>query len=186
MKSGGRFLTWRGRLNKPLAYGRAEGSGAAIVVITLTVITAIKIWLVPFFRGDSPDVDLMQAWQVTLLNHGPAHIYSEIDGHMAYPYTPAFLYAMLFLPYRTIPILADLVLALLIYDFAGVLPSLVFVLNPALIYISLVWGQTDSAVACAILGSVMLALRRRFAWAWVIAVVGALMKAQGLILLPLL
>jgi Gpi18-like mannosyltransferase len=62
----------------------------------------------------------------------------------------------------------------------------VIAFQPALLYDSAVWAQTDSAIACSMLASLVLAARRRFDLAWAALALGFLIKPQPVIMLPVL
>jgi Gpi18-like mannosyltransferase len=64
--------------------------------------------------------------------------------------------------------------------------TIVLALNPTIIYTSTMWGQNDSAITFAVLLSVVMLADSQFVLAWAIATVGALVKMQGVIVLPLL
>jgi hypothetical protein len=62
----------------------------------------------------------------------------------------------------------------------------VIAFQPAIVYDSAVWSQTDSAVACSMLASLVLAARGRIDAAWAVLALGFLIKPQPVIMAPVL
>ncbi len=167
-------------------------------------ITIVK--LVSLRRLSGVTVDIMQfvTWGRAMAQFGPAYVYAP---QFVCRYTPAYLYALwpaaAFAPDRpeylrifieSPAVIADFLLAITVYAAARLasgnrfaLPaSLMVALNPTLAYTSTFWGQNDSAIAFPVMLSLVMALQSRYALAWAIAIVAALIKAQGLMLLPIL
>jgi Gpi18-like mannosyltransferase len=178
--------------------------GFIVAAALLTTLAIVKTALLPFFRAEYADLRQFETWSVVMAWYGPAHAY---DPKFACIYTPAYLYALwpaaaiaqhtglnLRIMVELPLVIADYFLGLVVYAAArkvsspskALVASLAAAFNPALIYVSTVWGQNDSVLALVILLSVVMAADRRFAAAWALAAVAALIKAQGLILLPLL
>lgn len=170
----------------------------------LAALAMVKFALLPLLPGNVNDLMQFEAWAKAMAQSGPAHIY---DPQYACKYTPAYLYALwpaaamasnsaggLRIAVEIPLIVADFLLALTAYAAAHkvaparfALPSSMLVaFNPALIYASTCWGQNDAAIAFPVLLAAVTAADSNFALAWAIAVVGALIKAQGLMLLPIL
>ncbi|HVN63103.1 MAG TPA: hypothetical protein VMT58_00590, partial [Candidatus Binataceae bacterium] len=180
-----------------------------LVLAILAAIEIVKLAMLPMFPGYIDDIQQFTLWAWVMARLGPAHIY---DPQYVCKYTPAYLFALwpagtvaaLISPARagealricaeSPPIVADFVLAAAAYAAMRRLVSpglamagtLLVALNPALVYTSLIWGQNDSVLAAAILLSVMMAADSRYAIAWAMAALAVLLKAQGLILLPVL
>jgi dolichyl-phosphate-mannose-protein mannosyltransferase len=64
--------------------------------------------------------------------------------------------------------------------------ALLFALNPALIYTTVVWGQNDSCLVLPVMLATIMAADRRYDLAGAMAAIAVLVKLQGLILLPVL
>ncbi|MHB8377587.1 MAG: hypothetical protein ACYDEB_11620, partial [Dehalococcoidia bacterium] len=62
----------------------------------------------------------------------------------------------------------------------------VIAFQPAVVYDSAVWAQTDAAVTAAMLGSLVLAARGRPATGWMVWALGFLLKPQPVIIVPVL
>jgi len=175
-----------------------------IVAGIVTSLAIVKVAMLPYLPGEIVDLRQFEIWGLAMAHLGPAHAY---DPRFACMYTPAYLYvlwAAAEITARTgfnlrvmveIPLVAaDLLLALIVYAAARKVgtaraasaAALLVAFNPALIYISTVWGQNDSVLALTVLLSVLMAAERRFAMAWAIAVMAGMIKAQGLMLIPIL
>jgi len=173
----------------------------AAIVIPLAI---LKVALLPYLPGVQVDLRQFEIWSLVMARYGPAHIY---DPRWACIYTPAYLYVLwpagavamgaglnLRIMVELPLVVADLLLAIIVYaaarrvssERAASVAALLVAFNPALIYASAVWGQNDSVLAFVVLLSVLMAADRRLATAWAIALVAGLIKAQGLMLLPLL
>ncbi len=175
----------------------------AIALTIAGAITLVKLALLPYLPGVTIDLVQFETWAYAMAQYGPAHIY---DPEFICKYTPAYLYALwpaaalaprfesLRVFIESPAIIADFLLAVTVYAAASMagrfrfaLPaSLLVILNPTLIYTSTFWGQNDSAIAFPVLLSLVMALQSQYALAWAIAIVAALIKAQGLMLLPIL
>ncbi len=176
----------------------------AIALAIAAAITLVKLALLRHLPGVSVDVAQFEYWGRAMEQFGPAQVY---DPKVNCNYGPAYLYALWaaaalgqgWSDYGRIfveapAILANLILAITVYAAARIAGSLRFalpamlitILNPALIYNSTVWGQSDSAIAFPVLLSVLMAAQSHYAIAWAVAIVAASIKAQGLMLLPIL
>ena len=69
---------------------------------------------------------------------------------------------------------------------AGLLAAAVLALQPAVVYDSAVWAQTDAAVAVALLAALLLLSRGHATAAWVVWALGMSVKPQAVVILPLL
>lgn len=187
---------------RPMVRERDRRFGLALAIAV--AVTFVKLALLSHLPGVTVDLMQFEAWGHAMAQFGPAHVY---DPEFSCKYTPAYLYALwpaaAMAPNRpeyprmfieSLPIIADLLLAVTVYAAScrlGLLrlalpTTLLVALNPALIYDSTVWGQNDSAIAFPLLLSVVMAAESRYAIAWALAIVAALLKAQGLVLLPIL
>jgi len=175
-----------------------------LAVAILVAVAIVKIALLRFIPGNAVDLMQFESWGAAMARLGPAHVY---DPEFVCRYTPAYLYALwpaaalapdsgeALREFIEIPlIIADLLLAVTVYATVRRIAELRFALpatllvafNPALIYASPIWGQNDAPLGFAVLLSVVMAIDSRFALAWAIGIVAALIKSQGLILLPIL
>jgi dolichyl-phosphate-mannose-protein mannosyltransferase len=173
-------------------------------MIVLAAVVIVKLALLRILPGEPVDLSQFEMWARSMAQLGPTRIY---DPAFACKYTPAYLYALwaagawaprseagLRIFVESLCVICDLLFAVSAYvavrrvapaRFA--LPTtIVLALNPAIIYTSTVWGQNDSAIVFAVLLSVLMAMDSRYGLAWAIAIVGALIKLQGLIALPIL
>jgi Gpi18-like mannosyltransferase len=175
-----------------------------LVLAILVAVAIVKLALLRFLPGEKVDLMQFKSWGAAIALFGPAHVY---DPQYECIYTPAYLYALWpaaalasdyggsLREFIEIPlIIADLLLAISVYaavrriaEVRFALPAtLLAAFNPALTYASTVWGQNDSALAFPVLLSIVMAVDSQFALAWALAIVAALIKSQGLILLPIL
>ena len=167
-------------------------------------------------EGFKNDVQTFEAWAITLSQHATWQFYSStsfadyppgyfyilwIVGHLYSAVAPHGNYDLLKYLVKLPAVLMDLVDGALIYAivrrFAGDRWALgaaaLFVLNPAMIYISAAWGQVDSiSSGMALLGIYLLITADesgspslRIALAWVALSYSLLIKPQAAVLVPL-
>jgi Gpi18-like mannosyltransferase/predicted membrane-bound dolichyl-phosphate-mannose-protein mannosyltransferase len=173
----------------------------------LTALLIIKIIALLFFSGFHIDVGTYEAWGLQLAQGGPASMYQS--GYFL-DYPPGYLYALwaagaiaralgatgdeLRMIIGTPALLADFALSLLIFSLmwrlagkAGAwLGMLLFALNPALLFDTVVWIQTDSAFTLTMLLSVVMLTDEKMEAGWGLAALAVLIKPQALSLLPVL
>ncbi|HVC44628.1 MAG TPA: phospholipid carrier-dependent glycosyltransferase [Candidatus Binataceae bacterium] len=177
-------------------------------IYLLAVLFVIKACALVYFGGFGVDVGTYEAWALKLADLGPARMY-EPGYFIDYP--PGYLYLLwaagwfahligadngesLRIIVEMPALVGDFVLALIVYismrRFGRPLSAwaaLVMVaLNPALLFDSVVWGQTDSVLTLAMLLSVALILEAEFEIGWALAALAVLIKPQALTLLPVL
>ncbi|MGH7926092.1 MAG: phospholipid carrier-dependent glycosyltransferase, partial [Candidatus Binatus sp.] len=176
-------------------------------LLVLGGLAAAKLAVMPYFPGFGPDVGDYQAWASQIATFGPAHTYQQ-GFFLDYP--PGYLYGLWLVGiiahgigatgefYRVIiespAIVADFTLALLVYAFVrrGSRPEMAFVamlmvaLNPALLFDTVVWGQSDSVMTFLTLLSIVTILGEQYEIAWGLAAIAVLVKPQGLMMLPVL
>ncbi|HEV2171336.1 MAG TPA: hypothetical protein VGR40_10330, partial [Candidatus Binatus sp.] len=93
---------------------------------------------------------------------------------------------------ETPPLVADLLIGLTIYfaswrDGRGsraIIAMMLFALNPALIFDTVVWGQSDSVVALPMLAAAILILTGRYRLGWSAAAIALLAKPQAIAFTP--
>jgi len=181
-----------------------------------------------FFIGDQGfknDIASFEAWAITLATHPLSQFYTStkfVDyptgyfyvlwfiGHLFALISPQNNYDLLRLLVKLPAILMDLVDSALLYALVRRYASerwalgaaALFVLNPAVIFISASWGQVDSVAASLALAAVYLLLRSDpstgsgqaktadgFAWpvvaGWLLLAYSLLIKPQAAVLVPL-
>ncbi|MDB5108294.1 MAG: putative rane protein, partial [Candidatus Binatus sp.] len=190
---------------RPLIEDRDSGLLSAILV--LLAIAAIKLSVMPYFPGFGPDVGSYQSWAIQIANLGPSHTYQE--GYFL-DYPPGYLYGLWLAGllgqaigatgdfFRVVvespAIVADLALALLMYAYVrrgnrpelAMIAMLLIALNPALLFDTVVWGQSDSVLSFVIMLSLVAILNDEYEAAWGLAAIAVLVKPQGLMILPVL
>jgi Gpi18-like mannosyltransferase/predicted membrane-bound dolichyl-phosphate-mannose-protein mannosyltransferase len=184
-----------------------EGSELGSALVVLGALAAVKLALLPLFPGFGPDVSSYQAWALQIANLGPAHTYQS--GYFL-DYPPGYLYALWVAgvlanlvhaggtTLRTIvespAIFADFTLAVAVFAYVrrehraalAFIALIMVALNPALLFDTLVWGQSDSVLTFVTLLTVIAILGRQYELGWALAAISVLVKPQGLMLLPVL
>ena len=173
----------------------------------LLIVLAFKIGAAPYFQY-KVDVGTYSAWAMRLAQEGPGRFYAP--NYFA-DYPPGYMYVLwgigllskaLGIPYGSagfiillkLPaLLADVAVSWLLYarlresgKRLAWTAALAFTLNPALLFNSAVWGQTDSVLSLLVLLAVLAQGERRFELSWILAAVAVLTKPQALLLVPLL
>ncbi len=191
------------RVMLPLWRDRDSDFRRALLV--LVALWIVKTALLPFFPGFGADVSSYTAWALDMAARGPAEIYRS--GYFL-DYPPGYLYALwavgalasavgaagtaLRVLVETPAMLADLILGATVFAAVRRAASvrmawaamLLVALNPALLFDTVVWGQSDSVLALVLLLAVLAFIDRRFALGWALAAIAVLVKPQGLMLLP--
>ncbi|HUY18386.1 MAG TPA: phospholipid carrier-dependent glycosyltransferase [Candidatus Binataceae bacterium] len=197
------YAMWR--CAEPILNDPEAGLGSALLI--LLAIWIVKSAMLPLFPGFGPDIGSYQAWSARIASVGPALTYKRgffID------YPPGYLYALWAAGVivkltgatgtsaRAIvespALIADLLLAATIFIYlraigyrAGAyLGMLLIALNPAMIFESVVWGQSDSVLTLVMLLSVLMLLQEEYELGWGLAALAVLIKPQALALLPAL
>jgi len=191
---------------RPLFGERNPGTARAL--LWLTAIAIGKFALLGSFPGYWDDVRCWNLWSSVMAYAGPTRIY---EPQFMCDYPPGYLYVLwpvgwivralglesfdsVRLVAESPPLIVDFIMGLAIFAtirklgaprsaFAGML---LFALNPALLFDTVAWGQSDSVLALPILLSAMLAADARYELAWAMAATAVLIKPQGLVLLPIL
>ena len=178
------------------------------VLLLLAALLAIKAFALTLFTGFGVDLGSYEAWAMKIAAVGPARTYEQ--GYFL-DYPPAYLYALwaagalanalgvsgalaLKVIVQFPPLLCDFALALAVYLFvrrlAGARPAwlalALVALNPALLFDSVVWGQTDSPLALAVFLSLAMFFESEFEVGWALAALAVLIKPQALSLMPVL
>jgi Gpi18-like mannosyltransferase len=195
------FAIWR----PALAAGRSAWILAAAAMLT---ITAIKFAALFHFTGYYWDIWAKTNRALLAVALGPGRIYDPGLPVDAYP--PGSLYLLWFSGWlgrllepsadgfrvivETPPLIADFMIGLTLYFAAlrdgrttrALLVMLLFALNPALIFDTVVWGQSDSVVALPMLVAAILIFYRGdklgYRLGWSAAAIAILAKPQALAL----
>jgi dolichyl-phosphate-mannose--protein O-mannosyl transferase len=177
------------------------------VLSALGFIAILKLGLMPFFPGLGIDVGSYQAWASRMCDVGPGHVY-QTGYFLDYP--PGYLYALwgagwfagllglkgaaFRIAIESPSLVADFALALITYVLAirldrrawALAAMLIVALNPALLYDTVIWGQSDSVPALLILMSLVCALDSDLDLSWGVAGLAVLVKPQALLYIPVL
>jgi len=192
---------------KPL---RGQHSGVGLAFAALAALWVIKTAALHWFHGFYFDVDEARTWALRIATGGPAHFYGpgytiEIN------YPPGGIYPLwpfgalgrelnlswdnLRIAAETPPLLADLLIGTTMFAYlrrsGGSLKSawagtLFVALNPALLFDTVVWGQTDSIVTALMWLATLATLDSAYVIAAAILGFAVLVKPHALILIPLL
>lgn len=193
-------------LAAPLVRARDRGPLKALTL--LAGLFVLKAPLLLITHGFATDIGTFEAWALRIAEAGPAHIYAP---HYFLDYPPGYLYALwaagaaarafgvvggpwLKALIETPPLIGDWLLAFAVFLFvrranrplSAWIAMLLVALNPAMLFDSVVWGQTDAPLALAMFLGVAMMLDGEFEIGWGLAGLAALIKPQGLMLLPVL
>ncbi len=206
-------------VNSTVRSAARQGSAAWALPALLLVGLIVRLFFINN-EGFKTDISTYDAWAIALARHGFGSFYSTI-GFADYP--PGYFYILaaighvwqvLFAAHdpgyavlrdlvKLPAILADLGVGALLYAivrrFAGTAYALgaaaLYLLNPATIYISALWGQVDSVAGGFALLAIYCLLRsgdshaaqtRWIVGAWVAFAYSLLIKPQAAVLLPLI
>ncbi len=196
----GLYLCLKPILNRP-------DSGLSQALLILVVIFLLKEAVAPLFPGFGVDVGSYQSWAERMADLGPARMYAS--GYFL-DYPPGYLYALWLVAaigrvfnvsgealrqlVESPALVADFLLALAVFGYvrrsAGTALAyaamLMVALNPAMLFESVVWGQSDSVSALLMFLCVTCVLDGEFEASWALAAVGVLVKPQVLLFLPVL
>ncbi|MEO6413333.1 MAG: hypothetical protein ABIO48_12185 [Pedococcus sp.] len=171
----------------------------------------LAFWIYPGtgFRGDMRD---FASWADTMATHGPSAFYANAPTANYPPIYPLVLWPIgaltplvadvvgrdaveVGLVLSKVPaVVADLGIALLLLTAGrrwwspkvGIGAAALFLVAPVTWYDSAVWGQVDSVAALPVLGSLVLLIDRRPAWAMTCATAAILVKPQSAVVLGVL
>ena len=176
-----------------------------IALVVIGVVVRLLALRVPF--GFGPDIFLFQFWAHQLAEVGPGQFY--VSGFFA-DYPPGYMYVLwvighvarlLQLPLgspmfefliKTPAMAVDIVTCVFLYKIAckrmtplyAWLFALAYVINPAIVINSAVWGQVDSIHTFVILLSVFYLTEKKHTLAFVLFTLGVLIKPQTFIFTP--
>ena len=186
---------------------RAAGNSSWMLAAGLMLaITAAKLAALFHFTGFYWDIWAKTNRALLAVALGPSKIYDPGLPVDAYP--PGSVYLLwlsgwlgkLIEPtangFRVIvetpPLIADLLIGLTLYFAAwrdgrsmrALIIMMLFALNPALIFDTVVWGQSDSVVALPMIIAAILILTGRYRLGWSVAAIAILAKPQALAFTP--
>lgn len=185
----------------------SEREELIVPILILMGVMLVKCAALPLLPGLGIDVGSYQAWGARVADLGPARTYQP--GYFL-DYPPGYLYALWLassvshligaggVAQRMLiempAVIADGLLALLVFAFvkrsgkiaAAYTAMLLVALNPALLFDTLVWGQSDSVPCLLMLLATILILDEEFELGWGVSALAALVKPQALMLLPVL
>ncbi len=192
----------------PGGEGRGSTSEKLGLAVILLVLLGLKMLAAPHFGFDT-DLGTYKAWAIRLAERGPADFYAP---NYFCDYPPGYLYILwlvggiyqglevgtagalstllIKMPSLIADLLSSCLLFVLLRPRVGArltwLVVLAYSLNPAVIFNSAIWGQTDSFFTLELFLGVLLLLERRIAFGWAVVMVAAITKPQALVFLPLL
>ncbi len=190
---------------RPLLKTRDSGLWQAL--LALFVWWLIKAVMVAFSPGFGVDVGTFEAWGLDIAQHGPLAMY-RVGSFLDYP--PGYLYALwgagafahlidasgttLRVIIETPALAADFALAALMFIIVrrnasravAWLAMLFVALNPALLFDTVFWGQSDSVLALVMFLSTVMMLDDDVELGWALAALAILIKPQAIMLIPVL
>jgi len=190
---------------EPLIRQRDRGFGA--VLLGLLVLWGFKTLALGIFSGYALDLGSYEAWANRLMSVGPAQMYAP--GYFL-DYPPGYLYMLWFAGWlanlfgasgdtfrifiETPALTADFFLAAVAYIYfrrqnqprAALIAAILIALNPALLFDTVGWGQSDSVLALTMFLSVLMLLESEYELSWSLAALSLLVKPQAICLIPVL
>jgi len=190
---------------RPLVRSRDRALRDALLF--LAALWIVKTVAVAFCRGFEVDVGTFEAWALEIAAGGPARMYR---GGFFLDYPPGYLYALwaagavarwlkasgaeLRIIVETPALAADFALAAVVFAFVrrsgGSLIAwaamLMVAINPALLFDTVGWGQTDSTLTLVMLLAVLMMAEAEYELGWALAALSVLLKPQALMILPVL
>jgi len=192
---------------KPL---RGQRSGLGLAFTVLVVLWLVKTAALHWLPGLYYDVDQFRRWALRIATIGPAHFYGP--GYSAdINYPPGDIYPLwpfgalgralnlswenLRIAVETPPLLADLLIGTTMFAYlrrsgrslkAAWAGMLFVALNPALLFDTVVWGQTDSIVTALMWLATLVALDSEYIVGAAVLAIAVLAKPHALIMIPAL
>lgn len=186
---------------------RGTPSEKLALFLVLAVLLGIKMVAAPHF-GYQTDLGTYKAWALRLADRGPADFYAP---NYFCDYPPGYLYILWLLgsifqgmkldtsgalstliikmPGLVADLLSSVLLFMLLRPRAGQratwLVVLAYSLNPAVIFNSAIWGQTDSLFTLELFLGALLLFDGQIAFGWAVLMIAAITKPQALVFLPL-
>jgi Gpi18-like mannosyltransferase/4-amino-4-deoxy-L-arabinose transferase-like glycosyltransferase len=190
---------------EPLIRQRDRAFGT--VLLSLLILWGFKTLALGIFSGYALDLGTYEAWANRLLSVGPAQMYAP--GYFL-DYPPGYLYVLWFAGWlanlfgasgdifrifiETPALAADFLLAAVAYIYfrrkdqprAALIAAILIALNPALLFDTVGWGQSDSVVALTMFLSTLMLLESEYELGWSLAALSVLIKPQAVCLFPVL
>src|SRR3984893_9889389 len=180
--------------------------------LTSAVFILVALWLLKTlallaFPGFGVDVGSYQAWALQIADLGPAHTYQQ--GYFL-DYPPGYLYALwiagilarvvgaggdtLRIIVESPALIADFFLSIVVFSYVrrtehrrlALIAMLMVALNPALLFDTVIWGQSDSVLTLVMWLAVVATLSGEYEISWALAALAVLIKPQGLMIVPVL
>jgi Gpi18-like mannosyltransferase len=190
---------------KPL---RGHDSGIGLAFAVLVALWVVKTIALHWLPGYYFDVDSFRTWALRIATLGPAHFYAP--GYATdINYPPCDIYPIwpfgaigralglswenLRIAVETPPLLADLLIGTTMFAYlrragyslrAAWAGMLLVALNPALLFDTVVWGQTDSLVTALMWLATLVALDSEYPVAAAVLAIAVLAKPHALIMIP--
>ena len=183
-------------------------SNAALFLFAVAMVAAflMRLFLGGQVLGYSVDMNCFSAWSLRMASVGPTGFYSP-DVFCDYP--PGYMLLLwpigllikaigyaespeIRLIVKAIPILCDMVTAMVLFNYAkkrihvkaAVFVALLFALNPAAMVNGAAWGQVDTLLSLLLLFAAITAMEKKWRVALPLFVVSTLMKPQALLFAP--
>lgn len=177
---------------------------AVFILVALWLVKTMSLYA---FSGFGVDVGSYQAWALQIADQGPANTYQQ--GYFL-DYPPGYLYGLwvagvisrtigaggdtLRIIVESPAVIADIFLAIVVFAYVrrtehrklAMIAMLMVALNPALLFDTVVWGQSDSVLTLVMWLSVMATLNGEYEISWGLAAISVLIKPQGLMIVPVL
>jgi Gpi18-like mannosyltransferase/predicted membrane-bound dolichyl-phosphate-mannose-protein mannosyltransferase len=180
--------------------------------LTSVLFILVSLWMLKTvallaFPGFGVDVGSYQAWALQISDLGPARTYQQ--GYFL-DYPPGYLYALwvmgliargfgaggdaLRIIVESPALIADFFLALAVFAYVrrtdrrslALIAMLMVALNPAMLFDTVVWGQSESVLTLVMFLSVVATLASEYEISWGLAALAVLIKPQGLMIVPVL
>src|SRR5208282_3180505 len=173
----------------------------------LVVLYLVKTLALLGFSGFGTDVGSYQAWALQIADMGPAHTYQQ--GYFL-DYPPGYLYALwiagiisraigaggdtLRVIVESPALIADFFMCFVVFAYVrrtehrhlALIAMLMVALNPALLFDTVIWGQSDSVLTLVMWLAVVATLAGEYEISWALAALSVLIKPQGLMVVPVL
>ena len=166
----------------------------------------LRLWLGGSVEGYGVDIGCFSAWSLRMASEGPIGFYSP-DYFCDYP--PGYILMLwpigqlismigysnspgILLLVKLIPILCDMVTAMLLFAYAkkhvsikaAAFVGLFFAFNPSVLVTGAAWGQVDSVLALLLVLTAVSALEKRWRVAFPVFILAILSKPQALLFVP--
>ncbi len=166
----------------------------------------LRLWLGGSVEGYGVDIGCFSAWSLRMASQGPIGFYAA-DYFCDYP--PGYMLMLwpvgliinaisysgspgILLMVKLIPILCDMITAMLLFSYArkrisikaAAFVGLFFAFNPSVLVTGAAWGQVDSLLALLLVITAITAADKRWRIALPVFVLSVLIKPQALLFVP--